>query len=429
MPYKLLENFKNLINIEIWEESVNQLDKNISQILSEVESFYDKSIAISILTEKNKEYLKNFIKIYIKRYLLKYPDEKYIKLVYNAGKRLFLKGFTDEIILEVYKIVLKSLDHDMILREKVNFDFLIFLRPFVNYSLTEEKKLVKDSNVEMIFSIQEAAKIHIENKNRFLKAFMDLDKEIIENIPHYQECQFTKWLEQNGKKILEENSYKDVEHFHKLFHDKLEIVKSIFNLNFKKSNNLVVYSLLKDLENISLKLLFLLNKISLDNISTIALKDSLTGFFNRHILDAVLSKEISRVKRYGYKLSLIMMDLDNFKKVNDTYGHLVGDEVLMHFAKVVKSNLRESDYSFRYGGEEFLIILPYTDLEGAKVVAERIRKQVENYKFSAIKKITVSCGVKELKNLDNPYLDIEELDRYLYIAKRTGKNKCVYESV
>ncbi|MGC9081008.1 GGDEF domain-containing protein, partial [Sulfurihydrogenibium sp.] len=144
-------------------------------------------------------------------------------------------------------------------------------------------------------------------------------------------------------------------------------------------------------------------------------------------LDIILTKEISKAKRYDYKLSLIIMDLDNFKKVNDTYGHLVGDEVLIHFAKVVKSVVRNSDYAFRYGGEEFLILLPHTDLEGAKVVAERIREKVENHKFPMVGKMTVSCGIAEVKNFDNPYLDIERADKYLYIAKKTGKNKCAYE--
>lgn len=426
MPYKLLENFKKHIRKTYWEESTKQIGKEIYQIISEFETFYEKSISISILSVEDKIYLKRFVKNYIKRYMLRYPDETYIKTVYTAGKRLFLKGFTDEVVIEVYKILFKSVDHNEILREKVNFDFLIFLRPFVNYSLEEEKKLIKDSNVEMIFSIREAAKIHIENKNKFLKAIMDQEEESIKNIPPYDKCEFSRWLELNGKNLLEENSYEDVEYFHKLFHNKLEKIRKIFEEK-NPHYSLSVYILLKDLENISLKLLYLLNKISLDNVSSIALKDSLTGFFNRHILDTVLAKEISRMKRYKYKTVLLMMDLDNFKKVNDNHGHLIGDEVLMHFSRVVKTNLRESDYAFRYGGEEFLILLPHTDLEGAKIVAERIRKQVENYNFPVVKRITVSCGVKELTNLDNPYLDIEEADRKLYIAKRTGKNKCVYE--
>ncbi len=426
MPYKLLERFKDSVPKKLWEGETKHLEKEIPQIISDFETFYDRSFAVSILIEKDKKYLKRLIKSYIKKYLFRYPDENYIKTVYNLGKRLFSRGFTDEIIVETYKTVFKSVEGLSLLKEKVNFDFLIFLRPFVNYSLKEEERLIKNSNVEIVFSLQEAAKIHIENKNKFFKAIFDQDIQVIKNIPDYNSCNFTKWLENAGEKVLEEDSYKDVEHFHKIFHEKLEKIKNLLNekgLNY----NISIYMILKDIENISLKLLYLLNKISLDNISNIALKDSLTGFFNRHILDTVLAKEISRVKRYNYKLSIIMIDLDNFKKVNDTHGHLVGDEVLMHFAKVVKSNLRESDYAFRYGGEEFLILLPHTDLGGAVTVAERIRKKIEYYEFPVVKKITVSCGVKELINLDNPYLDIEMADRYLYIAKKSGKNKCVYE--
>ncbi|MFN3978436.1 MAG: diguanylate cyclase, partial [Sulfurihydrogenibium azorense] len=427
MPYKLLERFKERVRKEVWEEKIKDFYTKIPNIISEIETFYDRSISISILTEDDKLYLKRFVKRYIKNYLLKYPDEKYVLNLYNAGKRLFLKGYTDEILLEVYKIVYKSVEEDSLLKEKINFDFLVVLRPYMNYSLDEEKKLLKDSNVEMVFSLQEAAKIHIKNKNKFLKAVADGDTDVLSNIPDYENCEFTKWLEEHGRKVLNEESYKEVWYFHKLFHEKFEKIKHIYSKN-KENNSLAVYLLLKDIENTSLKLLFILNRISLDNISKIALKDSLTGFLNRHMLDVILSKEISRSKRYGYKISILMMDLDNFKKINDTYGHLVGDEILMHFARIVKNNLRESDYPFRYGGEEFLILLPHTDEEGALVVAERIRKSVESYKFPVIERITVSCGVREIKNLDNPYIDIEEADRYLYIAKKTGKNRCVYGS-
>jgi len=428
MPYKLLERFKERVRKEVWEEKIKDFHPKIPNIISEIETFYDRSISISILTEEDdKLYLKRFVKRYIKNYLLKYPDEKYVLNLYNAGKRLFLKGYKDEILLEVYKIVYKSVEEDSLLKEKINFDFLVVLRPYMNYSLDEEKKLLKDSNVEMVLSLQEAAKIHIKNKNKFLKAVADGDTDVLSNLPDYKICEFTKWLEEHGQKYIDEKSYKEVWHFHKLFHEKFEKIKHIYSKN-KENNSLAVYLLLKDIENTSLKLLFILNRISLDNVSKIALKDSLTGFFNRHMLDVLLSKEISRSKRYGYKISILMMDLDNFKNINDIYGHLVGDEVLMHFSRIVKNNLRESDYPFRYGGEEFLILLPQTDEEGALVVAERIRKSVESYKFPVIKRITVSCGVREIKNLDNPYIDIEEADRYLYIAKKTGKNRCVYGS-
>ncbi len=425
MPYKLLERFKDRIKREFWEGKIKTFHKQIQDIISEFETFYDKSISISILTQNDKIYLKRFVKRYIKHYLLKYPDEKYLINLYNAGKRLFMKGFTDDILLEVYKIIYKSVEKkDDILKEKINFDFLVILRPYINYSLEEEKKLIKDSNVETVLSLQEAAKIHLKNKNKFLKSIADGDMEILSNLPDYKNCEFTKWLVEYGQRFFDEQSYKEVWHLHKIFHEKFDKVRHIYSEN-RENNSLAVYILLKDIENTSLKLLFILNKISLENVSKIALKDSLTGFFNRHILDTILSKEISRSKRYRYKISMLMMDLDNFKKVNDTYGHLAGDEVLMHFSRIVRKNLRDSDYPFRYGGEEFLILLPHTNVNGAFVVAERIRKEVERYKFPVVGKITVSCGVREIQNLDNPYLDIEEADRYLYIAKRTGKNRCV----
>ncbi|MGC9188039.1 MAG: GGDEF domain-containing protein [Sulfurihydrogenibium sp.] len=427
MLYKPLENFKKNITERDWESIIEDLKNSIEKILSEFDSFFEKNIALSILSKKDKTYLKRSFKGYIRKYLLRYPDEKYVNLVYKAGERLFLRGFSEEIILEVYKIISKSIDHNQLLKEKLGFDFSILLRPFLNFSLEEETKIIRESTVEVVFSMQEAAQIHIKSKHKFLRALMDEDFETLRKIPYYEDCEFSKWLRTKGIELLENSYYSEVENLHKLFYQKLKKIVDILLKDFNSESKITVYMLLKDLDNISLKLLFILNKISLENISSIALKDPLTGLLNRYTLDIILTKETSKAKRYDYKISLIIMDLDNFKKVNDTYGHLVGDEVLIHFAKVVKSVVRNSDYPFRYGGEEFLILLPHTDLEGAKVVAERIREKVEKHKFPMVGKMTVSCGIAEVKNFDNPYLDIERADKYLYIAKKTGKNKCIYE--
>jgi diguanylate cyclase (GGDEF)-like protein len=154
--------------------------------------------------------------------------------------------------------------------------------------------------------------------------------------------------------------------------------------------------------------------------------DGLTQIFNRKHWEECLEKEFSRARRYQHGLALIMFDLDHFKLLNDTNGHLGGDLVLIETAKVISSLLRLGDLFGRYGGEEFAIILPNTDIVGALDVAERIRvaisKNVINFQASEIK-VTASVGVAVISEEDNRYEDlISNTDIALYDAKASGRN-------
>jgi diguanylate cyclase (GGDEF)-like protein len=156
--------------------------------------------------------------------------------------------------------------------------------------------------------------------------------------------------------------------------------------------------------------------------------DGLTQIFNRKYWQESLVKEFLRARRYTSDLCLIMLDLDHFKALNDNYGHQGGDMVLVEFAKIVKPLLRDSDIFGRYGGEEFAIILPETDMKGAKDVAERIRlaifKAVFHYKEQAIR-ISTSVGVAMLKRESERYEElIHDADVAMYQAKSSGRN-CV----
>ena len=159
-----------------------------------------------------------------------------------------------------------------------------------------------------------------------------------------------------------------------------------------------------------------------------AITDSLTGLYNRRYFYMVLDNEIERTKRYQYPLSLIMMDIDHFKLVNDEFGHLAGDEVLESVAQICKNPLRQSDTIFRYGGEEFMILLPGTNQEEAMHVAERIRSTIAETRFKVNKgevRITTSMGVSEYSE-EHPTANefIESADRTMYAAKAAGRN-CV----
>jgi diguanylate cyclase (GGDEF)-like protein len=155
--------------------------------------------------------------------------------------------------------------------------------------------------------------------------------------------------------------------------------------------------------------------------------DGLTGLNNHRTFQERLQQEIERARRFDTPLSLLMIDIDRFKKFNDTYGHTNGDEVLKIIARILKDNVRSIDFVARYGGEEFAVILPQVDLEGALVVAERIRRSAENYElvFNGHKeRVTLSIGVATYPDdASNREQLIDHADKALYLAKRTGRNR------
>ncbi len=163
--------------------------------------------------------------------------------------------------------------------------------------------------------------------------------------------------------------------------------------------------------------------------------DALTGFYNRHQLEVRMKQEVANAKRQQAPLCGIMTDIDFFKNVNDTYGHAVGDLVLKTIAKVIRGQLREYDIAGRYGGEEFSILLPFTEIHEAKMVAERLRCAIESKTIDISKvnpdietkniNITISLGIYELKENDNVEDLIIKADKALYQAKNTGRNKVV----
>ncbi|WP_164970000.1 diguanylate cyclase [Arcobacter sp. CECT 8983] len=151
--------------------------------------------------------------------------------------------------------------------------------------------------------------------------------------------------------------------------------------------------------------------------------DKLTNVYNRFKLDALMEQELNRKKRYSQDLSIILIDIDFFKKINDIYGHLTGDKILQEFAKIVKDNLRKTDYFGRWGGEEFLIILPNTDEQNAYNLAEKLRKFIETSKFYNNINITASFGVTQCKDIHGNKC-LNNVDKALYEAKEANRN-CV----
>jgi len=155
-----------------------------------------------------------------------------------------------------------------------------------------------------------------------------------------------------------------------------------------------------------------------------AITDSLTGLYNRRFADEMLKQEKLTYKRYKTPFCILLIDLDNFKIVNDIYGHDVGDKVLIAVAKVLKSSVRESDIVARWGGEEFLILLRRIELEDAIKVAEKIRNAICQLKVPPVEGITASIGVSCYSGEGDVYDLVRKADLALYQAKAQGKN-CV----
>jgi diguanylate cyclase (GGDEF)-like protein len=158
-------------------------------------------------------------------------------------------------------------------------------------------------------------------------------------------------------------------------------------------------------------------------IQRLASTDGLTGLANRRRFGEALEHEFRRTRRYGFALSVIIFDVDHFKRINDTYGHLRGDEVLRSVAQLAKGSVRSVETVARWGGEEFALLVPQTELEEARRLAERLRRSIAEFRFAEVGQVTASFGVAALQPGDNSESLIRRTDVALYRAKQAGRNR------
>jgi len=195
-------------------------------------------------------------------------------------------------------------------------------------------------------------------------------------------------------------------------------------------------NLIADAANLTRSLASSLEDMDQENriIRTQMIRDVLTGLYNRHHMNDCLAKEVERCQGRSRKLAVLMLDLDDFKRFNDTFGHLEGDKVLARFGRHLRESLRDYDMAFRYGGEEFLVMLPDTDAAGAMLVAERIRKGFRELVFEVPASqfrdgervsMTVSIGLAEYDDGKGVLELLEKADQALYQAKHQGKDRIV----
>jgi diguanylate cyclase (GGDEF)-like protein len=165
----------------------------------------------------------------------------------------------------------------------------------------------------------------------------------------------------------------------------------------------------------------------MEKLQKLAVTDGLTKLYNSRSFYSQLETEVDRVNRYKHPLALLLLDLDFFKDYNDNYGHLEGDKVLVRFSQIIKSCLRANDSAYRYGGEEFTVILPETAGAEARTVAQRIRSALEAERFSPQNgqdvQITISIGVTEYQGDEELSTFIQRADKAMYLSKQNGRNK------
>jgi diguanylate cyclase (GGDEF)-like protein len=165
----------------------------------------------------------------------------------------------------------------------------------------------------------------------------------------------------------------------------------------------------------------------MEKLQKLAITDGLTKLYNSRSFYTQLELEVDRFNRYKHPLALLLLDIDNFKEYNDSYGHLEGDKVLVRFSQIIKTCLRANDSAYRYGGEEFTVILPETNGDEAKTVAQRIRSSLEAEKYKPVPgkvaRITISIGVTQCYPKEELSTFIRRADKAMYLSKENGRNR------
>lgn len=255
-----------------------------------------------------------------------------------------------------------------------------------------EKEIPKDVDYEFFTN-----KLHPEDYNKTMKAMRDhlTGKENVYEIEYRIKCKDGgyKWYYDIGKITQYDKEGRP-----------LLIAGIVFDITKRKSLEIE----LKEE-----------NKILFEK----AFKDELTKMFNFRSIKEYLYLQVNESKYKEVPLSIIIFDIDNFKKINDTKGHIFGNKVIIRISEIIRENIRKDDIAGRFGGEEFIIILPNTDLNTATNIAERIRQEIDKNDFQGIK-VTISGGVNQY-NDEDVFTLIEIADQKLYTAKRTGKNKII----
>ena len=298
-----------------------------------------------------------------------------------------------KLMLSNYKI---AQEHKLINEILSTTDDIIFITDFEKVSFCN-KKFKKFFSIQ---SVQEFEKIYSKSIDMFIKHDEYLDKSLLkkrENFAHLvNEAQI------KNRVVLIRDSF--------FTHNSFSI--SVSNISFGDSSSYLVT--LTDITKL---------KEHEQEILKRAYTDELTGIYNRAKLSELFTQELSRARRHGTKLSMTIIDIDNFKKFNDTFGHLVGDEVLVMLTKTLCYSIRDYDIFARWGGEEFVVVFPETSKEEAAQICDKLRVAIEQNPHPSAGVVSASFGVAQLGEEDTLETLFERCDKALYRAKENGRNR------
>jgi diguanylate cyclase (GGDEF)-like protein len=274
--------------------------------------------------------------------------------------------------------------------------------------------------------------IHYENHLKWMIKLIHFIQHVKEgNHPElrHTHCDFGKWLHATTfTYLISTEHFKVIENLHVNLHD---LAANL--VNYLRTNDTRSATLIHFMQRIDYTSLEIGNEIAILNEIEVSSKDPLTDLLSRRLLNKILTNQLEISQATGQELSLIMCDLDYFKKINDTYGHLAGDDVLENFSDLLRTTFRQSDYIFRFGGEEFLIVLPSTSEDAAYALGNTLCKAARTQEVvyeNDIIRYTLSVGVYAIANDSSTPITEERINSYLasadlkmYAAKTNGRNR------
>lgn len=359
---------------------INTLDNNIPTIITTAHS--------------DTGFLQNAIKQRVRGYV---------------NKPLKLNELVDTILLAVEPLFLKN----KLIESNKNLEAQVAEKTLELRSILDsQENLILVMNEDEISSVNKTLLdfIGVDNIDQFKEKYEHINKLFLPSEKYFSSMS-NNWIDEmeqldSMEKIVKMKCCNDNERIFQV---------NITSFFFETKHYVLSFTDITELKNYTYKLQYQ------------ATHDNLTKLFNRKKLNDELTKEIEREKRYKHEFSVIMFDIDNFKSINDTYGHDVGDIVLIDVSKITINSVRTTDIPSRWGGEEFMVILPETSISNAMITAENIRKNIESFKFKSLtNSVTVSLGVVQFdRDIDNKESILKKVDLALYDAKHSGKNKVV----
>jgi diguanylate cyclase (GGDEF)-like protein len=429
----LSQDLQSGINAVACWEKLKLFPKKVSQIYLQ----YNQKISV-IKTPQHLEMTKNVVKDVVRQIRL---DETFVQKPNDSCQWCDFLTVCPEMGMGIKIVKQKNLEesfkelnsqlgktvHDLSLLHKITLDISEFLDSgkLVN-SIPEFIKGLVDVNNILVFIFDEEKQVFVLKKFFSQKNFNNIcvKKDVVLKTLNLQEYEipYSKIVTARDVNMIINDIFEEMLFLPLVAREKF--LGFVFVSEKKDSKKFTNYDI-SLLQNLVTHISLVLQNIWLYEL---AITDGLTKLYIHRYFITRLEHEIRRAERYNTVFSLLMLDIDYFKQVNDTYGHLVGDEILRILAKILLSSVRDTDIVCRYGGEEFVIILLAADGKWAKKIGERIRDNVEKTEFKVLDKkikITVSIGVKEFVKGDTVENFINKTDKALYLAKLSGRNKVV----